>query len=273
MQRSTISSSVKVRCGMPALARGAADQLDDLGIGRGLALLVVAEPAAAGLLPDPAQLVQLVGDQRPALARLAEVLRAPGGPARRRRGRPCRPRRRCPSPCRSRSARGRPARASRLPRPGTAPRTCRGTSCGCRRSPRQLPTTTGTLPSRLAKASAVASTSGLVARAADDFDQPHHVRRAEEVQADDVLAGGEVTAAIASMSSVEVLVASTAPGLAARVELAEHLLLERHVLEHRFDDQVGVGRRRRRRAAVRQSRRAARAAASAVRRPRFTDAS
>ena len=42
---------------------------------------------------------------------------------------------------------------------------------------------------------------------ADDLDQPHDVGRAEEVQADDGL-GPRVAPAIASMSSVEVLVAS-----------------------------------------------------------------
>ena len=35
--------------------------------------------------------------------------------------------------------------------------------------------------------------------------------------------------------------ASTAPGLAMRLELAEHFALDGHVLEHRFDHHVGVG--------------------------------
>ena len=35
--------------------------------------------------------------------------------------------------------------------------------------------------------------------------------------------------------------ARMAPGLATGVELGEHLLLDRHVLEHRLDDQVAVG--------------------------------
>ena len=43
-------------------------------------------------------------------------------------------------------------------------------------------------------------------------------------------------AAISSMSSVEVLVASIAPGFATRVELGEDLLLQLHALEHGFDD-------------------------------------
>ena len=51
-------------------------------------------------------------------------------------------------------------------------------------------------------------------RPAHDFDQPHHVRRAEEVQADDRL-GPRVSPAISSMSSVDVLVARMQPGLAA----------------------------------------------------------
>ena len=54
------------------------------------------------------------------------------------------------------------------------------------------------------------------------------------------LAGREVAAAIASMSSVEVLVASTASGFRGTVDVAEDLLLELHALEHRFDDDVGL---------------------------------
>ena len=61
--------------------------------------------------------------------------------------------------------------------------------------------------------------------------------------------GRRVAAAIASMSSVDVLVARMAPGLATRVERGEHLLLERHVLEHRLDDHVGRRARRRSRPA------------------------
>ena len=52
--------------------------------------------------------------------------------------------------------------------------------------------------------------------------------------------GREVTAAISFTSSVEVLVARMAPGLHDLVELLEHLLLDRHVLEHRLDDDVDV---------------------------------
>ena len=49
------------------------------------------------------------------------------------------------------------------------------------------------------------------------------------------------SAAISSMFRYEVLVARIAPGLAMRVEAGEHLLLDRHVLEHRLDDEVAVG--------------------------------
>ena len=41
------------------------------------------------------------------------------------------------------------------------------------------------------------------------------------------------------MSSVEVLVASTQPGLAQAIDLGKDLLLQRHVFEHGLDDQVG----------------------------------
>ena len=52
--------------------------------------------------------------------------------------------------------------------------------------------------------------------------------------------GRVVTAPISSMSSVEVLVPRMAPGLRDLVERAEDVLLQRHVLEHRLDDEIGV---------------------------------
>ena len=55
------------------------------------------------------------------------------------------------------------------------------------------------------------------------------------------LSGRAVAAAISSTSSVEVFVASKASGLADRVELGEQLLLDRHLLEHRLDDEVRIG--------------------------------
>ena len=105
-------------------------------------------------------------------------------------------------------------------------------------NPGPLRTTTPTLLSRFANANAVASTSSRCRVAAHDFEQPHDVRRAEEVQADDRLPAASVAEAISSMSSVEVLVARTQPGLAHAIELGEDLLLQRHVFEHRLDDQV-----------------------------------
>ena len=52
--------------------------------------------------------------------------------------------------------------------------------------------------------------------------------------------GRLVAAAISSTSSVEVLVAMMAPDLAILSSFCEHLLLQRHVLEHRLDDEVGL---------------------------------
>ena len=209
-----------VRCGMPASRAVERISVDDLGIRDRLALLVVEIPALAGLLTDAAHLVQLVGDERPALARLAEVLQAPAARARRRRGRPCRPRRRSPSPCRSRSAPDPPARASPLPRRGTAPRTCTGTSSGCRRSPGSCRRRPATLPSRFAKATTRASTSGLVF-APRTISTSRMTFAGLKKCRPTTLDGRAVTAAIASMSSVEVLVARTAPGLATRVDTRE----------------------------------------------------
>ena len=56
--------------------------------------------------------------------------------------------------------------------------------------------------------------------AAHDFEQPHHVRGAEEVRADDAFGARDVADAISSMFSVDVLVARIAPGLQTLVEFA-----------------------------------------------------
>ena len=65
-----MSWSVNVRWGIPAARAVSRINVDDLGVGDRLALLVVQEPALARLLTDPPHLVQLVGDERPPLAGL-----------------------------------------------------------------------------------------------------------------------------------------------------------------------------------------------------------
>ena len=77
--------------------------------------------------------------------------------------------------------------------------------------------------------------------AAHDFEQPHDVGGREEMHADDIAAAAWSTAAIWSTSSVEVLVARMAPGLATASSLANTSFFSGHVLEHRLDDEVGVG--------------------------------
>ncbi len=53
--------------------------------------------------------------------------------------------------------------------------------------------------------------------------------------------GRSSSAAISVIDSDEVLVARIASALTHRLELGEHLLLDREVLEDRLDDEVGVG--------------------------------
>ena len=110
--------------------------------------------------------------------------------------------------------------------------------------PGQLPTTTPTLPSRLASAMAVAMTAGLVAvpRTISSSritlaglkkcrpmtsDGPRR-RRGNRVDVDRRGVGRQ-----------------DAAGPGHRVELAKHLLLQREVLEHRLDDQVHLVEARR----------------------------
>ena len=88
-------------------------------------------------------------------------------------------------------------------------------------------------------------------------------------------AGREVTEAIASMSSVDVFVARMQPGFAIAIELAEDLLLQREILEHRLDDQIRAAgaRGEARRADRMDARHALGRRRPAVRRPRDTDTS
>ena len=175
-----------------------------LGIRHRLAVVVVAIPALAGLLARTGP--SRTAGRRPAACarRVASNWPSSCARARRRRARPCRPRRRCPSPCRSRSARGPPARASRRPRPGTAPRTCRGTSCGCRRSPGRCRRRRRPCRAAWRSASAVASTACSVA-----VPRTISTRRITSAGLKKCRpttdSGRAVALAISSMSSVDVL--------------------------------------------------------------------
>ena len=79
--------------------------------------------------------------------------------------------------------------------------------------PRQLPTTTGTLPVRLPNASAVASTSGAVFAPRTTSSSRMMCAGLKKCRPT-TSCGRPVAPARASMSSVDVLLARTAPGLA-----------------------------------------------------------
>ena len=106
--------------------------------------------------------------------------------------------------------------------------------------PRQLPTSTPTLPSFFESAMHVAITSFEVAL-------PRTISSSRITLAGlkkcvpITICGRDVAEAISSMFSVEVFEARIAPGLADLVELAEDLLLQRHAFKHRFDHHVGFG--------------------------------
>ena len=102
-------------------------------------------------------------------------------------------------------------------------------------NPRQLPRarrSADPLPSSMA----VAMTTGLVS-APHDLGPPHHVGRAEEVQTQDICRRF-VTAAIASMSILEVLVARTRPGRATTSSSRTPPASAPKILEHGLDDLV-----------------------------------
>ena len=103
--------------------------------------------------------------------------------------------------------------------------------------PSHTPTSTGTLPSVRPSFMVVAITSLALDLAAHHLQQAHDIRRAEEVRADDVRRpprrGGDLV-------DIEGRGVGRQDGarLAQAVELAEHRLLDVHLLEHRLDDDV-----------------------------------
>ena len=108
--------------------------------------------------------------------------------------------------------------------------------------PCATPTTTPTLPILGASLTMVASTRFRGLRAAHDFEQAHHIGGREEMRADHVfrppgLGGDRVDVKVGGVGGED------RAGLGDLVEPLEHALLDLHVLEHRFDHEVGVGQR------------------------------
>ena len=106
--------------------------------------------------------------------------------------------------------------------------------------PRQTPTSTGILPILRAKRHRGGDHVLRRLLAAHRLEQLHHVGRAEEVQADHVLGALGHRGDLVDVERRGVGGEDRAR-LADRVELAEDVLLELHVLEHRLDHDVLVG--------------------------------
>ena len=106
--------------------------------------------------------------------------------------------------------------------------------------PWQTRAMTGTLPMVLASFMQVAITSALVFSPRTSSNR--RITLAGLKKCRPITSSGRlVTAAISSMSRVEVLVAKDRAGFADRlVQPGEDLLLQVHVLEHRLDDDIGV---------------------------------
>ena len=239
MQRSTTSSSLILRGVMPLRGAVLGDQLLGHRVGDRVALAgLVAVPAGAGLLAEAPRLAQLVGHDRRAwhagLGRLALAR----GPADVQAGEVAHAERahrhaellqRAVDLLRQRAgveqALGRGAVARQHAVADEAVADARDH---------------GDLLDLLGQRHAGGQHVGRGLRAAHHFQQPHHVGRAEEVQADHVLrALGER----GDLVDVEVrgVGGQDRTGLADFVERAEDLLLDVHVLEHRLDHEVGVG--------------------------------
>jgi hypothetical protein len=222
---------------MPLLAV-VLDQLVDHGVGhrrRACRLRSGTSPCRSSGRSGPARTA--VGDLRIASHRASRRSGACGWPSRCRcrRGRPCgtgpSPGRISPSPCP-------PAAGVRLPRAGTGDaavvldHAVADEAVAHAGDHRHLPDLLGQLHGG---GQHVLGGGG----AAHHFQQLHDVGRAEEVQADHVLRPLR-EAAILSTSSVEVLVARIAPGLATASSFLNTCSFDAHLLEHRLDDEVGV---------------------------------
>ena len=80
---------------------------------------------------------------------------------------------------------------------------------------------------------------GIGLGAADDFKKPHDVRRTEEMQPDDILRPRRHCRDRIDIERRGVA-GEDGAGLGDLVELHEDIALDRHVLEHGFDDQISV---------------------------------
>ena len=78
--------------------------------------------------------------------------------------------------------------------------------------------------------------------AAHDLEEPHHVRRREEVHAEHVLRplGHRRDVVDVEIGGVR---GEDRAGFGDRIEPLEHFLFYVHILEHRFDHEVGLGQR------------------------------
>ena len=163
------------------------------------------------------------------------------------------------SSCRTRQATSSPPMSSTakmpiaMPQSVSTPSTCSGVAPSSARNcasymygniirlptnPGPLRTTTPTLPSRFANANAVARTSSRCRMAANDFEQAHHVRRAEEVQTDDRRRPvGRRRDLIDIQRGCVCRQHAAWPRQA--IDLRKDLLFQRQVFEHGLDDQVG----------------------------------
>ena len=265
-----ISSLVKLRRAMPAAVAVRSISASTSGIGRGLPVLVVDVPAGAGLLPEVIHRHELIGDERLALRGIAELVQllahAPGDvePAHVVHGEDAH--RHAPVGERLVHLRRRGAVLGEELRLVHV-----GEHHPVADEPGAVADDHADFAEALGQRLGGGDRLGRGGRAAHDLDQPHHVGRAEEVGADDRLrplrhAGQRVDVERGRVGGEQR--AGTGHG----VELRQHLLLERHALEHGLDDDVGAGRSRPRPTCV-EIRPMRSAADSGVKRPFFTELS
>ncbi len=108
-------------------------------------------------------------------------------------------------------------------------------------NPSQTPTVTPTLPTRWASDIAVASTDGSVLAPPDDFEKSHHVRRAEEVETDDILRARSDRSNRINIQRRSVAGEDSAR-LCDAVELREDIPFHGHVLKNRLNNEIGIGK-------------------------------
>ena len=186
-RRSRRRRSARARCRAPSTPPARSPRPPGPEIGVRLSRLVAVEPGTRSSVRS-GRARRAIRDSAAIRSPAGGFGLAPCGCASRRRCRPGRSSRTGPSRSRTRRCACRPGAAARPPRCRSCASRSRRASMRLPTKPSQMPTSDADLADLLRERHARSQSTGCDGRfAAHDLEQPHHVRRAEEVQPDDLL--------------------------------------------------------------------------------------